>query len=177
VLEELGACVEVVRNDAEPAAALAARGPAGVIVSPGPGVPERAGETLPALRAFARASVPLLGVCLGHQALALAFGGRLARAPRPRHGKAAPIRHDGRGVFAGLPQPLEAMLYHSLVVDPAALPGELEVSAHGPGGEVMGLRHRELPLEGVQFHPESVGTPSGCALLANFVARCGGSAA
>jgi anthranilate synthase component 2 len=174
-LEVLGAGVEVVRNDAESVSALAARRPDGVVISPGPGRPERAGATLDAVRAFGRAEVPLLGVCLGHQALAAAFGGRLARAPVPRHGKTAPIRHDGRGLFAGLPQPLEAMLYHSLVVAPDAVPGALEVSATGPAGEVMGLRHRALPLEGVQFHPESVGTPAGGALLARFVARCAGA--
>jgi anthranilate synthase/aminodeoxychorismate synthase-like glutamine amidotransferase len=171
-LEGLGASVEVVRNDAASAAALAARSPHGVVVSPGPGTPERAGATLEAVRAFARAEVPLLGVCLGHQALAVAFGGRVVRAASPRHGKTVAIRHDARGVLARLPQPFEAMLYHSLVVDPDALPDALEVSARGPEGEVMGLRHRALPLEGVQFHPESVATRAGPTLLANFLSRC-----
>jgi anthranilate synthase component 2 len=170
-LEVLGAEVEVVRNDAEPVAALAVRRPEGVVVSPGPGTPERAGVSLATVRAFAEAGVPLLGVCLGHQAIAAAFGGRIERAPVPRHGRTAAVHHDGRGVFEGLPQPLEGMLYHSLVVAPDAVPEPLEVSARGPAGEVMGLRHRTLPLEGVQFHPESVGTPDGGALLANFVAR------
>jgi anthranilate synthase/aminodeoxychorismate synthase-like glutamine amidotransferase len=171
-LQVLGAGVEVVRHDAESAEALVARGPDGVVLSPGPGTPEPAGTGPAALRAFAAAGVPVLGVCLGHQALAVAFGGRVVRARRPRHGKTADVRHDGRGVFAGLPDPLEAMLYHSLAVEEASLPGELVVTARGPEGEVMALRHRRLPLEGVQFHPESIGTPHGPRLLANFVAAC-----
>jgi len=171
-LEAMGAGVAVVRRDADAVAALRHARPDGVVVSPGPGAPEDAGAAVALVRAAAAAGLPLLGVCLGHQALAVAFGGRVGRAATPRHGKTAPIRHDGRGLFAGLPDPLEAMLYHSLVVDEAALPPALEVSARGPAGEVMALRHRRLPLDGVQFHPESIGTPAGGPLLARFLARC-----
>jgi len=171
-LEAMGAAVTVARPDAEPLAALRRARPDGVVVSPGPGTPEAAHAALAVVLAAAEARLPLLGVCLGHQALAVAFGGRSARAAAPRHGKTTAVRHDGRGLFAGLPDPLEAMLYHSLVVDGASLPAALEVSARGPGGEVMALRHRSLPLDGVQFHPESVGTPAGPALLANFLSVC-----
>ena len=172
LLGDLGADVEVVANDAEPLGALCRRAPDGVVLSPGPGTPERAGVALPAVRAFAERGVALLGVCLGHQALGAAFGARVVRARTPRHGKTASIEHDARGVFAGLPRPLEVMLYHSLLVDEVELPDVLEVSARGPEGEVMALRHRELPAEGVQFHPESIGTPAGRELVANFVRRC-----
>jgi anthranilate synthase/aminodeoxychorismate synthase-like glutamine amidotransferase len=171
-LEALGAEAEVIRNDAESVPALLARAPAGVVVSPGPGGPAGAGLTLSALRAFASARVPVLGVCLGHQAVAEAFGGRVVRARHPRHGKTVAVRHDGRGLLRGLPDPLEAMLYHSLVVEEPSLPAVLEVVARGPEGEVMALRHRTLPVAGVQFHPESIGTPSGSRLLANFLAAC-----
>jgi anthranilate synthase/aminodeoxychorismate synthase-like glutamine amidotransferase len=169
-LEVQGAAVIVVRNDADPVGALA--GAAGVVVSPGPGRPEAAGACLEAVRACAVARRPLLGVCLGHQALAAAWGGRVVGSRVPRHGKTVAVRHDGRGLFAGLPEPFEAMLYHSLVVEDASLPAVLEVTARGPEGEVMGLRHRALPLAGVQFHPESIGTAAGGALLANFLADC-----
>jgi anthranilate synthase/aminodeoxychorismate synthase-like glutamine amidotransferase len=175
LIEVLGADAEVVRNDALPAEALAARAPDGVVLSPGPGTPERAGVTLDAVRCFAARGTPVLGVCLGHQAIGVAFGGSVARARVPRHGKSAAIRHDGAGVFRGLADPLDAALYHSLVLDEADLPAALRISARSPEGEVMGVRHRELPLEGVQFHPESVLTPCGRALVANFVAHCGGS--
>jgi anthranilate synthase/aminodeoxychorismate synthase-like glutamine amidotransferase len=171
-LEAMGAFVAVARADAAPLAALARARPDGVLVSPGPGAPERAEAALPVVRAAADAGLPLLGVCLGHQALAVAFGGRVVRAAAPRHGKTTPVLHDGRGLFAGLPSPFEAMLYHSLEVEEGSLPAVLEVSARGPAGEVMALRHRGLPLDGVQFHPESIGTPAGRALLANFLARC-----
>ena len=174
LIEVLGAEAEVVRNDVEPAEALAARGPDGVVLSPGPGTPERAGVTLDAVRCFAARGTPVLGVCLGHQAIGVAFGGSVARARVPRHGKSVAIRHDGAGVFHGLADPFEAALYHSLVVDEERLPAALQITARSPEGEVMGVRHRELPLEGVQFHPESVLTPGGRALVANFVARCGG---
>jgi len=173
LLETLGARVEVVRNDREPAAALGARRPDGVVLSPGPGTPDRAGATLDAVGVFAARGVPVLGVCLGHQAIGVAAGARMARARVPRHGKTASIAHDGAGVFAGVAAPLEAALYHSLVLDEASLPPDLAVTARSPEGEVMGVRHRALPLEGVQFHPESVLTPSGDCLLANFLARCG----
>ena len=172
LLAELGADVEVVANDAEPLAALRARSPHGVVVSPGPGTPEQAGVSLEAVRGFAAAGTPLLGVCLGHQAIGAAFGARVARSRAPRHAKTALVAHDARGVFAGLAQPFEAMLYHSLVVDEAGLPDALEVTARGPEGEVMALRHRALALEGVQFHPESIGTAGGRALLANFLRLC-----
>lgn len=174
LIEVLGADVEVVRNDALPAEALAARGPDGVVLSPGPGTPERAGVTLDAVRCFAARGTPVLGVCLGHQAIGVAFGGSVARARVPRHGKSVAIRHDGAGVFRSLADPFEAALYHSLVIDEERLPAALQITARSPEGEVMGVRHRELPLEGVQFHPESVLTPGGRALVANFVARCGG---
>jgi anthranilate synthase component 2 len=171
LIAALGAEPEVVRSDAESADALAARRPDGVLLSPGPGTPERAGATLDAVGRFAATATPVLGVCLGHQAIGMAFGARVVRARVPRHGKAAPIEHDGAGVFAGLPDRFDAGLYHSLVIDD--VPGALCVSARSPEGEVMGVRHRALPIEGVQFHPESVLTPHGRALIANFVARCG----
>ena len=177
LLEGIGADVEVVRNDCESGEALAARRPDGVVFAPGPGTPERAGATLDALRRFADQRTPVLGVCLGHQAIGVAFGGSVTRARVPRHGKAVAIRHDGAGVFRGVADPFEAALYHSLVIDEARLPAVLTVSARSPEGEVMGVRHRALPLEGVQFHPESVLTPGGHALIANFVARCGGACA
>ncbi len=174
LIEVLGADADVVRNDVEPAEALAARGPDGVVLSPGPGTPERAGVTLDAVRCFAARRTPVLGVCLGHQAIGVAFGGSVARARVPRHGKSVTIRHDGAGVFRGLADPFDAALYHSLVINEERLPAVLQITARSPEGEVMGVRHRELPLEGVQFHPESVLTPGGFALVANFVARCGG---
>jgi len=175
LIEALGADAEVVRNDVEPAEALAARDPDGVVLSPGPGTPGRAGVTLDAVRCFAARGTPVLGICLGHQAIGVAFGASVARARVPRHGKSAAIRHDGAGVFRGLADPFEAALYHSLVIDEELLPAALCISARSPEGEVMGVRHRELPLEGVQFHPESVLTPGGGVVIANFVARCGGS--
>jgi anthranilate synthase/aminodeoxychorismate synthase-like glutamine amidotransferase len=177
LLEVIGAGVEVVRNDGLSGEALAARRPDGVVLSPGPGTPERAGATLEALRCFSELGTPVLGVCLGHQAIGVAFGGTVVRSRVPRHGKAVAIRHDGTGVFRGLADPFEAALYHSLVIDEQRLPAVLAVSARSPEGELMGVRHRELPLEGVQFHPESVLTPGGRALVANFVARCGGARA
>src|SRR5690606_19826975 len=137
------------------------------------GAPEGAGASVAALAAAGRAGLPALGVCLGHQALAVAFGARIRRAARPRHGVPVAVRHDRAGLLADLPDPFEAMLYHSLVVDETTLPECLAVTARGPEGEVMGLRHRTLPLEGVQFHPESIGTPLGRRLLARFVAEAG----
>jgi anthranilate synthase/aminodeoxychorismate synthase-like glutamine amidotransferase len=165
-LGELGARIDVVRNDGATVDELLARGPARVIVSPGPCTPAEAGVSIDAIRAFAEAGTPVLGVCLGHQALAAAFGGRVVRG-EPVHGKTAPVEHDGRTIYRGLESPLVAGRYHSLVVDPE-LPDELEVSARS-GEVVMGLRHRELPAEGVQFHPESVLTEDGKALLQNFL--------
>ena len=165
-LGELGAELEVVRNDATEAGDLLERAPDRVVVSPGPRTPAEAGISVDAIRGFAEAGVPVLGVCLGHQALATAFGGSVVRG-RPVHGKTAPVSHDGRTIFRGLESPLVAGRYHSLVVDPL-LPDCLERSAVA-GDVVMAVRHRELPAEGVQFHPESVLTQHGKALLANFL--------
>jgi len=173
-LGELGADLEVVRNDAAALDELVARRPAGVVISPGPGRPEDAGVTVAAVTAFGP-SVPLLGVCLGHQAIGQAFGGRVVRARTLMHGKTSKIHHDGRGVFAGLPGGFEATRYHSLVVEAASLPGVLEVCARTDDGEIMGLRHRTLPVHGVQFHPESILTGEGKRLLGNFLSLCRGA--
>jgi anthranilate synthase/aminodeoxychorismate synthase-like glutamine amidotransferase len=170
-LGELGAELEVVRNDRATVQELIDRKPDRLVVSPGPCTPAEAGTSVEAIGAFARAGTPVLGVCLGHQSLVEAFGGRTVRG-EPIHGKDAEIEHDGRGVFAGVPNPLVAGRYHSLVADPD-LPEELESSASF-GEVVMGVRHRELPAEGVQFHPESVLTPHGKQMLANFLGDSGG---
>lgn len=177
LIETLGAEVAVVRNDSESAADLVRRRPDGVVLSPGPGVPERAGATLDAVAGFARDAVPVLGVCLGHQAIGVAFGARVRRARAPRHGKSVAVAHDGAGVFTGLRSPLEVALYHSLVLDEFEWPVDLVACARSPEGEVMALRHRSLPLHGVQFHPESVLTDDGASLLRNFLAGCGARAA
>ena len=166
-LGELGAEIEVVRNDKATVAELLERGADRLVVSPGPCTPAEAGISVEAIRAFAEAGTPVLGVCLGHQSLVEAFGGRTVVQGEPVHGKDAEIEHDGRTIYAGLPSPLVAGRYHSLVADPD-LPDELEVSAT-LGDVVMGARHRELPAEGVQFHPESVLTPQGKHLLKNFL--------
>jgi anthranilate synthase/aminodeoxychorismate synthase-like glutamine amidotransferase len=166
LLGELGARLEVVRNDAESVDALLERRPDLLVISPGPCTPREAGVSIQAARAFAEGGVPTLGVCLGHQALVEAFGGRTVRG-EPVHGKDAEIQHDGRGLLRGLPNPLRAGRYHSLVADPE-LPSELELTA-SLGEVVMGVRHCELPAEGVQFHPESVLTPVGKDLLRNFL--------
>jgi anthranilate synthase/aminodeoxychorismate synthase-like glutamine amidotransferase len=166
-LGELGAEVQTVRNDAAAVGDLLAGGWDRVVVSPGPRTPDEAGVSVEVMRRFPEAGVPTLGVCLGHQALAQAFGGSVVRHV-PVHGKATEIEHDGTGLFAGLPSPLVVGRYHSLVVDPD-LPDCLEETARG-GGVLMAMRHRELPAEGVQFHPESVLTPDGKQLLANFLA-------
>jgi anthranilate synthase/aminodeoxychorismate synthase-like glutamine amidotransferase len=166
-----GAEVEVVRNDAETPEQLLARGPRGIVLSPGPGRPEGAGVCLELLAV--RPEVPLLGVCLGHQALAIAFGARVERAPVLMHGKTSIVRHGGEGVFAGLPDPFEATRYHSLAVPEESLTDELVPLARAADGVLMGMRHVSLPYHGVQFHPESVLTPSGPRLLANFLALCG----
>ena len=166
-LGELGAEVEAVRNDAADVDDLLAGSWDRVVVSPGPCTPADAGISIEASRAFPEAGVPTLGVCLGHQALAAAYGGRVVRG-EPVHGKTAAVEHDGRTIFAGLDSPLVAGRYHSLVVDPA-LPAALSVSARS-GDVIMGLRHRDLPVEGVQFHPESVLTPEGKQMLRNFLA-------
>jgi anthranilate synthase/aminodeoxychorismate synthase-like glutamine amidotransferase len=164
-LGELGAEVEVMRNDVDD---LLERRPDRLIVSPGPCTPNEAGLSMRAVRGFGERGTPVLGVCLGHQSLAQEFGGKVVRG-EPVHGKTAEMEHDGRTIYEGLESPLVVGRYHSLVVDPDALPGELEVSARA-GDVIMGLRHRELPVEGVQFHPESVLTPRGKQMLRNFLA-------
>jgi len=167
-LGELGARVTVVRNDAIGAAELAELEPSAVVISPGPCTPDEAGISLDVVRLMG-AHTPLLGVCLGHQAVGQAYGGRVVRAPRVMHGKLSAIHHDGAGVFAGLPRPFEATRYHSLVVERESLPDMLEVTAWTDDGLVMGVRHRSHPVVGVQFHPESICTPDGYALLASFL--------
>ncbi len=167
-LGELGAELEVVRNDKATVDELLARSPDRLVISPGPCSPAEAGISVEAARRFPEAGVPTLGVCLGHQSMVEAFGGRVSRG-EPIHGKDAELEHDGRTIFTGLPSPLTVGRYHSLVADPD-LPGELELSA-SYDGIVMAVRHRELPAEGVQFHPESVLTPRGKEMLANFLER------
>jgi anthranilate synthase/aminodeoxychorismate synthase-like glutamine amidotransferase len=166
-LGELGSEVEVIRNDVETVDELLARGAERLVISPGPCTPSDAGVSIEASRRFPEAGVPTLGVCLGHQSMAQAFGGTVVRHV-PVHGKTTTIEHDGRTIFSGLPSPLTVGRYHSLVVDDASVPDCFEVSASG-GGVVMALRHRELPAEGVQFHPESVLTDDGKLLLKNFL--------
>ena len=168
-LGELGARIRVARNDALTSDDVEALAPEGIVISPGPGSPDGAGISLELIRRF-YARVPILGVCLGHQAIGQAFGDTVARARRQMHGKTSPITHDGRGVFRGLPPRFEATRYHSLVVLEAGLPTDLEITARADDGEIMGLRHRHYPVEGVQFHPESILTSQGKALLANFLA-------
>ena len=165
---ELGADMQVVRNDEIDVAGIRARSPSALILSPGPGNPDSAGVTLEAIRTFA-GEIPLFGVCLGHQSIAQAFGGRIVHAKRLMHGKTSRIRHDGQGVFAGLPQDFTAMRYHSLAVERETLPDCFEISAESEDGEIMGLRHRNLPIESVQYHPESIGTPEGMGQMRNFI--------
>jgi anthranilate synthase/aminodeoxychorismate synthase-like glutamine amidotransferase len=167
-LGRLGGRAEVARNDAITLREARRRAPTRLIVSPGPGEPKGAGVSTKLIRSFA-GRIPILGVCLGHQCLAAAFGGRVRRAAQPMHGKTSRVRHDGRTIFAGLPQPFEAMRYHSLVVDEERLPADLEATARTDEGELMGIRHRRWPVEGVQFHPESYRTEAGLALLENFL--------
>ena len=168
-LGELGADPLVHRHDDIDLDALVALAPNAVLVSPGPGRPEDAGVSNAAIRAFGEHGVPVLGVCLGHQCIGQVYGGDVVRAPHVMHGKTSEISHDGRGVFAGVPNPFTATRYHSLVVDRDSVPACLEVTAEAEDGLVMGLRHRELPIEGVQFHPESILTESGHDLLGNFL--------
>lgn len=172
-LQELGATTDMVEADAveDPAAVIAPY--AGVLISPGPGSPEEAGTSIEIVRAAASARIPLLGVCLGHQVLGAAFGATVAEAPQLRHGTTSRVWHDGAFPFAGLPSPFSATRYHSLAVVPHSLPAELEVTAHTSSGVIMGLAHRELPLWGVQFHPESVLTEGGHQLLGSWVERVG----
>jgi len=164
----LGADVLVHRNDAIDVSAARRLSPTHLCVSPGPGTPQEAGVSMQMIEAFA-GQIPILGVCLGHQALVSVFGGRVLRNYRLMHGKTSPVEHDGRGVYAGLTNPFIAGRYHSLVAEPGSVPEALLVSARTADGEIMGVRHRELAIEGVQFHPESVLTPEGPALLANFL--------
>lgn len=169
---ELGVLPEVFRNDELSAAEALERNPGAVVISPGPCSPDEAGESLAYIEAFA-GKVPLLGVCLGHQCIGQYFGGRVVRAERLMHGKTSPILHRGESVFAGLPSPFEATRYHSLIVDPGTLPACLRVTAETAEGEIMGLRHAELEVHGVQFHPESLATPGGKEILANFLRIAG----
>ena len=169
-LGELGAAVDVRRNDAVTPDEVAALAPDAIVISPGPCTPRKAGVSMAVIERFT-GRVPILGVCLGHQAIGDVFGGAVVRAPRVMHGKKSPIHHDGRGLFEGLPDPFEATRYHSLVIDPATLPPVLERTAWTAEGEIMGVRHREQFVEGVQFHPESILTEHGHALLKNFLSR------
>ncbi|WP_124726331.1 anthranilate synthase component II [Staphylospora marina] len=171
-LEELGERLHVVRNDAIRIEEIESMNPTCIVISPGPGTPDDAGISVETVRRFA-GRIPILGVCLGHQTIAQVCGARVVRAGRLMHGKTSPILHDGRTLFEGLPSPLTVMRYHSLLVDPKSLPPELEVSATTPEGEIMAIRHRHLPLEGVQFHPESILSECGKELLANFVRLAG----
>jgi anthranilate synthase component 2 len=176
-LAEFGAEVEVHRNDAGTVDQLLKDAPNGVVISPGPGDPGGAGVSLDMVAACAERGLPLLGVCLGHQSIGMAFGGRIVRARSIMHGKVSEVHHDGRGVFAGIASPLTATRYHSLVIDEASCPDELEITARTEDGEIMGVRHVERPIEGVQFHPESIMTECGKALLKNFIERCAKGAA
>jgi anthranilate synthase/aminodeoxychorismate synthase-like glutamine amidotransferase len=164
----LGADVRVFRNDAISIAEAQALAPTHLCISPGPGTPYDAGVSMDMIRAFA-GRIPVFGVCLGHQSIVEVFGGKVVRAGRLMHGKTSPIDHDGRTLFAGLPNPCEIGRYHSLIAQPETLPAVLEVTARTPEGEIMGVRHKDLVVEGVQFHPESVLTPDGPALMANFL--------
>lgn len=170
-LGELGADVAVHRNDALDVQSAMALRPDGIVLSPGPCDPDRAGICLDLTRAAAEARLPLLGVCLGHQAIGQVFGGKVVRCHEIVHGKVGHIRHSCQGVFAGLPSPFAATRYHSLVVERASLPESLEITADLEDGTIMGLRHRELPIEGVQFHPESIATEHGHEMLRTFLDR------
>ncbi len=167
-LGEIGAEMKIFRNDEITVEQLALLRPQKLLISPGPGDPDDAGITLETIAAFA-GRIPILGVCLGHQAIGQFFGGKVVRAPQPVHGKPVEIVHDGKALFAGLPERFQAGRYHSLVVERSSLPEILEISAESPDGLVMGLRHRELPIEGVQFHPESILTEHGRKMLFNFL--------
>jgi anthranilate synthase/aminodeoxychorismate synthase-like glutamine amidotransferase len=171
-LGELGQAVRVVRNDEIAAADIGQIAPTHIVISPGPCTPNEAGISLDVIKAYA-GKIPILGVCLGHQSIGQAFGGKIVRAARVMHGKTSMIHHDGKGVFAGLPNPFEATRYHSLLIERASVPDALEVTANTDEGEIMAVRHRTLPVEGVQFHPESFLTTAGKDLLANFIAKGG----
>ncbi len=167
-LGELGAEIEVRRNDQTTLDEIERMSPERIVISPGPKTPTEAGICLELIQAFS-GRMPILGVCLGHQAIGQAFGGKVVRAPEIMHGKTSPITHDGKTIFSGLPNPFPATRYHSLIVERTTLPACLQVSATSPGGLIMGLRHKEMKVEGVQFHPESVLTEAGKQLLANFL--------
>ncbi len=170
LLAEMGAELEVVRNDAATVAELAGRGYSGVVISPGPGEPRDAGVAEDLILEM-KGRVPVLGVCLGHQAIGEVFGGKVVRAPKIVHGKTSPVRHDGKGIYRGLPQPFDVGRYHSLVLDRETLPDCLTVTAETEDGIIMGVRHKTYDVEGVQFHPESILTPEGKALLKNFLEK------
>ena len=171
-LGELKQDVRVVRNDEIPAAAIADLAPTHIVISPGPCTPNEAGISLDTIKRYA-GKIPILGVCLGHQSIGQAFGGKIVRAARVMHGKTSPIHHDGKGVFTGLPNPFEATRYHSLLIERATVPACLDVTAWTGENEIMAVRHKTLPVEGVQFHPESFLTKAGKDLLANFIAKGG----
>lgn len=174
-LGELGAEIEVRRNDKVTVADAVAMRPQGIIMSPGPCDPDRAGICLPLTEAAAERDIPLLGVCLGHQTIGQSFGGKVVRAPEPMHGKLSAIHHEGQSVFRGLPNPIKATRYHSLTVAPETVPAALLVTARTQDGVVMGLAHREKPIHGVQFHPESIASEHGHALLKNFLDLASGT--
>ena len=171
-LGELGAQVEVVRNDVEKVDELLERDPAGVVISPGPGEPKTAGISVELVSACAKRGIPLLGVCLGHQSIGVAFGGQIIRARSIMHGKVSSIEHDGSGVLRGIASPFEATRYHSLVIERESCPEELVITARSGDGEIMAVRHRKFPIEGVQFHPESILTQVGKTLLGSFLEGC-----
>ncbi len=175
-LGELGAQVEVVRNDVEKVEELLERDFAGVVISPGPGEPKAAGISVEMVSACAKRGIPLLGVCLGHQSIGIAFGGRIVRARSIMHGKVSSIEHDGSGVLQGIDSPFEATRYHSLVIERDTCPEDLVITAHSDDGEIMAVRHREFPIEGVQFHPESILTRVGKTVLGSFLERCSAGA-
>ena len=166
----LGADVKVVKNDAATLDEIEAMKPAAVVFGPGPGNPDSAGITLAAIKRFA-GKIPILGVCLGHQSIAQAFGGKIVSAKKLMHGKTSALKHDGKGLFKGFPQGMLAMRYHSLAVDRATLPDCFAITAEAEDGEIMGLRHKTLPIESLQYHPESIGTPNGINQLKNFLER------
>ena len=171
-LGELGQEVRVVRNDEIAAADIAGLAPSKIVISPGPCTPNEAGISLEVIQTYA-GKIPILGVCLGHQAIGQAFGGKIVRAARVMHGKTSQISHDGRGMFTGLPNPFQATRYHSLLIERSSVPACLEITAESPAGEIMAVRHTSLPIEGVQFHPESFLTTSGKDLLRNFLTHGG----
>ncbi|WP_298727848.1 aminodeoxychorismate/anthranilate synthase component II [uncultured Ferrovibrio sp.] len=169
----LGPEVRVFRNDETTPENILKLNPAGIVLSPGPCDPDRAGICLPMIAQAAERKLPVFGVCLGHQAIGQAFGGKVIRAPKPLHGKLSRIRHNNESVFAGLPQDFLATRYHSLTIDPATIPNVLTITARSEDGVIMGVAHRDLPIHGVQFHPESIASEHGLAMLANFVRYCG----